>query len=91
LTSLGTLGLVDKAVDVVLDGVVTSSGEVFGDAGPGRSVLAVEAHDALGLVPRDGIVPECRVEVLVVPLPTLLCVPRAHEGGDGDPVLGSRL
>lgn len=89
--ALGTPGLVDEAVDVVLDGVVAASGQLLGDAGPGRAVPVVEVHDLGGLVLRDGVVPQRRVEVLVVALPALLGVAGAHEGGDGDPVLGARL
>lgn len=89
--ALGSPRLVDEAVDVVLDGVVAAAGQLLSDAGPGRAVAVVEVHDLGGLVFGDGVVPQRRVEVLVVALAALLGVARAHEGGDGDPVLGARL
>lgn len=89
LPLLSPPSLVDEAVDVVLDGVVAASRKMLGDAGPCRAVLCVQIHDVAGLVFRDGIVPQIRVEVLVVSLAALLCVARSHVRGDADPVLGA--
>lgn len=55
--ALSTPGLVDEAVDVVLDGVIAAAGQLLGDAGPGRAVSVVEVHDPGGLVLGDGVVP----------------------------------
>lgn len=89
LPLLSPSGLVDEAVDIVLDGVVAASREMLSDASPCRAVLCVQVHDVAGLVFRDGIVPQIRVEVLVVSLAALLCVARSHVRGDADPVLGA--
>ena len=72
VAAMGALPPVDTAVPPVLDGVIATIVQTPSDLGPALSHLVDQAIDQLTLFGGDGSVVEARLEVLVVPLSTLL-------------------